>query len=251
MLSLLFIILGNFDVLDEPALKENLKVTPVDIDFSDKDNQTLKFFDNEVPVPRRIPGDFDLETDLPEDFSKKLIFKNINFGKFGNGILLTGEISEGDAARFQNKINSLSSNRIQFIALNSPGGDVYDALEIGRAVRQANLETIIPDFASCFSACPLIFASGVARYKSANSYIGVHQQYYEDDADFPVYLAVEDIQKSQAQAFKHLKKMGVKTDIIEHILNTPPEEIYILNNRELKEFNLVTKFVGLSKTNWN
>ena len=43
--------------------------------------------------------------------------------------------------------------------------------------------------------------------------------------------------------FKHLKKMGISTDVMEHILDTPPEELYIFNVEELLKFNFATKIV--------
>ena len=56
----------------------------------------------------------------------------------------------------------------------------------------------------------------------------------------PLYFAVEDIQKSQAETFRHLKKMGINTDVMENILETPPDEVYLLSRDELIKYNFVT-----------
>ena len=37
--------------------------------------------------------------------------------------------------------------------------------------------------------------------------------------------------------------MGISTDVMEHILDTPPEEIYIFNVEELLKFNFATEIV--------
>ena len=60
----------------------------------------------------------------------------------------------------------------------------------------------------------------------------------------PVFFAVQTVQDGQAKTFRHLKQMGISTEIMEHILSTPPEEIYVLSTEELEKYNFATELIG-------
>lgn len=80
-------------------------------------------------------------------------------------IQIQGEIRKGDAAVFAGLAKELSEHSAGFIGappngvpmiqvwLNSPGGDVAEALAIGRQVRQRFAFTIVPYKMECDSAC--------------------------------------------------------------------------------------------------
>ncbi|WP_147306435.1 COG3904 family protein [Methylovirgula sp. 4M-Z18] len=90
------------------------------------------------------------------------------------------------------------------IVIQSPGGEVHAALEIGRMIRRRGLDIAVgltrfsdcgpsdatcakrPGFAGyrgavssgtayCASACPLVFAGGVKRDAGRSAFVGVHQ----------------------------------------------------------------------------
>src|SRR6056297_3234311 len=75
---------------------------------------------------------------------------------------LTGTIAQGDAGRFAEWLATRTVAPAR-VALHSPGGSVTDALEIGRAIREAGLATEVPAERLCLSACPYILAGGVER----------------------------------------------------------------------------------------
>ena len=233
--SLILIILFGNSLINYGAFKKDFN----DLYF-ENEIQKRKFTDKEIPLPEIIKSDSFLNTQLPSSFSEKLTFKKISFRNFGTGLLLSGKVAEGDSDKFQKKLKIYNSKDLNFIALHSPGGNVDEALKIGAEIRKKQLDTILPDTSTCLSACPYIFASGIKRIKASNSFIGVHQSYYPDNLIMPLYFAVEDIQKSQAETFRHLKKMGINTDVMENILETPPDEVYLLSRDELIKYNFVT-----------
>ena len=51
--------------------------------------------------------------------------------------------------------------------------------------------------------------------------------------------------KSHAELFRYLKEMNIDHNIMEFILDTPPEDIFILENDQLLDFNLVTELVKM------
>jgi len=80
----------------------------------------------------------------------------------GGGVLLSGGIKPGDHIEFREFIAAANP---RFIELNSGGGDITAAGEIGRTIRKKNLPTVVDASRStCGSACTIIFASGATRH---------------------------------------------------------------------------------------
>ena len=80
----------------------------------------------------------------------------------GGGVLLSGGIKPGDHIEFREFIAAANP---RFIELDSKGGDVNAAGEIGRMIRKKNLPTVVDASRStCGSACTIIFAAGTSRH---------------------------------------------------------------------------------------
>jgi hypothetical protein len=72
-------------------------------------------------------------------------------------LFMTGVVSEGDDARFAAALD----DSVRTISLTSTGGRVYEAMAIGRIVRERGLNTEVP--VSCVSSCALVWAAGIKR----------------------------------------------------------------------------------------
>lgn len=156
--------------------------------------------------------------------------------------LLTGEIAPGDAARFAAHLDALDAPPA-LVALHSPGGSVADALDIGRRLRADGADTRMGAGAACFSACPYILAAGVRRTVSRTAMVGVHQHYFGQSAVLPAFLAIEDVQRGQAEVMAYLDAMGVDPLLTGKAMATPPGDIYVLVASELEAFALATELV--------
>jgi len=127
-------------------------------------------------------------------------------------VVIEGNIETGDYEKLRKFIEH--EDYIDSIYLASPGGDVAEAIKIGRLVRELNLETVIPgqvasEFRSkvsadllnkiasrkniknreanfmCASACFFVFAAGVHRIKDIavifdEPVLGVHRPFLTD-----------------------------------------------------------------------
>ena len=69
--------------------------------------------------------------------------------------------------------------------------------------------------------------------------MGLHQHYFGENTLLPAYLAVEDIQRGQADVMRFLSDMGIDLLVMQHALSTPPDEIYILLPEELQRYGFV------------
>lgn len=153
-------------------------------------------------------------------------------------LTLTGTIAPGDGARFADWIDAHEEPAIVF--LNSPGGSVLDAIEIGRQLRDMGAATALADTDICLSACPYVLAGGVTRDVAAGAMVGVHQHYFGENIAMPAFLAVEDIQRGQGEVMGYLIEMGIDPAIMQPALLTPPDEIYVLLPAEMERFGLIS-----------
>jgi hypothetical protein len=88
-------------------------------------------------------------------------------------IHLVGEIRPGDDQVFASVTKGLQMNSA--VSLNSPGGEVEPAIEIGRLVRERGFSTFVsnpPHY--CNSACGMILMSGAHVVIEAKAYVGFH-----------------------------------------------------------------------------
>ncbi|MEM9106713.1 MAG: hypothetical protein AAGC96_13755, partial [Pseudomonadota bacterium] len=132
------------------------------------------------------------DIDLPSEMPDRLEFSQHTVPEFGEVMLVNGTINAGDAERFAAHLDDAGA--MDFIALNSPGGVVEEALSIGRLAREREVNTVILAGMSCVSACPYILAGGLERSVSLDGAVGMHQHYYDANSLLPAFLAVRDVQ---------------------------------------------------------
>ena len=159
----------------------------------------------------------------------------------GGILLLTGTIDRGSAARFEQEMTDLGEYA-ERVELNSPGGSVQDALEISKLIRESGLNTSVRDGALCASSCPLILAGGKERLAGKKAAIGVHQIYSPAGPRLSADQEISGTQATTAIINRHLKAMDVDPALWLHALETPPRQLYYLNNEELESYRLVTAF---------
>lgn len=153
---------------------------------------------------------------------------------------LEGAIAEGDAQRLIPQIDR-AAPEITTLVVQSVGGSVRDAIDLGRHLRATGIGTRILPGELCYSACPYLFAGGAPRQAAASASVGVHQHYFGESTLLPAFVAVEDIQRGQAEVMGYLDEMGIDPLVMRHALATPPDEIYILLPEELTRFGFVSE----------
>lgn len=201
------------------------------------DMPVLPAFDPDAPATPNGPAvTSDLE-ELREPLTVKL--------GSGGTLEVTGTIDIGAAERFRAEVENFREY-VKTVALDSPGGSVNDALEIGKLIRQSGFRTSVASGALCASSCPLVFAGGTERLATEKSAIGVHQIYANVAAEsLPAGLraageAMSDAQKTTAAITRYLTDSGVDPALWLHALETPPDRLYYLSAVELTEYKLAT-----------
>jgi len=157
-----------------------------------------------------------------------------------NGVLgLEGVITPGSGQNFIDEL-AARGEYVKIIALNSPGGSIDDAMQIGRAIREHGYTTLVPAGHLCASSCPLVFAGGARRQAGPGAIFGVHQVFAATTGDESAAQALSDAQITTAEITRYLDLMGVSPDLWLHALETPPDKLFYLTANDLGAFNLVT-----------
>lgn len=105
----------------------------------------------------------------------------MSFSLVDNGgqraILAQGEIVEGDAARLARALMRGTPNYhgTQQLLLNSPGGEVFEALRMAELMKKVGVATVVPDQAMCASACAsVLFIAGKYRAVEQGGQLMIH-----------------------------------------------------------------------------
>ncbi|MCC0006755.1 MAG: hypothetical protein H6876_01340 [Hyphomicrobiaceae bacterium] len=166
-------------------------------------------------------------------------------------VALEGEIKQGDFEKFAETILQgwgLGCSHYS-IVLSSNGGNVVEAIKIGRLVRELAAHTWAPSNTPgrtscsnyrfkprggcvCFSACSLIWAAGVQR---GGDYVYMHRPYFKKQLDDPfsrqsiqAYRSAFDLTRD------YLHEMNVPEMVIEKMLATSSVKGARLDRRELQ-----------------
>ncbi len=87
-------------------------------------------------------------------------------------LFLTGEIKRNDSFELR---RAMRDDQIDLVVAASPGGDLYEGLQIAAILHDNGIATYVPEGASCESSCANIFLGGTNRLVVGE--LGVHQFY--------------------------------------------------------------------------
>jgi len=163
-----------------------------------------------------------------------------------------GRIESGDDEAFIEFLERLGIPHRTPVYINSPGGDVETAINIGRIIRDRWFSTHIGqllldgdgDFiksrqriaGQCLSAATLLFLGGRLRYLDENAEFGVHQFSFRNPS--PDHIARSQI--LSAKIARYVTDMGIHAEFVEIASATPGNEIQILSLEELEPLGVIT-----------
>jgi hypothetical protein len=158
----------------------------------------------------------------------------------GGKLMATGTIMPDSAKAFAAEVEKHGAY-IKTVVLQSPGGSVQDAMEIGRLIRAKNFATEVTSGHVCASSCPLVFAGGVTRRAGARAQLGVHQMVAAGPRELIRGDGMADAQRITAQVQNYLRDMGIDLALWVKAMETPNARLYDLTPAEMLEFKLATE----------
>jgi hypothetical protein len=154
-------------------------------------------------------------------------------------VYLDGQIDPGAPDRLAKALEGIEG-RIA-IWLNSPGGNLFAGMQLGRLIREHGAWTYIVDFRTllpgeCYSACALAFLGGVQRFNDHGARYGVHQASLRVDGA----NGLRDLGADLAGAVgSYMREMGVDARLLDLWRNAAPHEMYVLSPREARDLRVV------------
>jgi hypothetical protein len=145
---------------------------------------------------------------------------------------LSGEISQGLAEELAAKIQqaSVRPDGTRVLLLDSPGGSVDEALRISEILDSFPTHTVVPNGASCASACgSIIFVAGTYRTVEAYGKIGQHSCSRGGQPD----------QQCNDEIAAHAVDHGVSHgSIAAFVTYTPPSEVIWFSREDVDGWGL-------------
>lgn len=146
-----------------------------------------------------------------------------------------------DEARGHADQFSLGGQPVVRVFLNSPGGNVFAAIAMGRTLRAYAAEVWVDRGQTCASACILVLAGGVSRWAVPPSRLGVHRPYF--DQKLFAGLSYEQSQKKYAVLARDVKdylaEMGVADELYQTMMKIPSNNIRFLDDEDAERTGLL------------
>ena len=165
----------------------------------------------------------DVNGDMCNPLEKKVCFT----------LLVEGTIQKGDNATLIALVNKLTTKttRVGKVHFDSPGGDVFEAMELGRTIRRGLMMTQVTSDSRCYSACVVAFVGGVIRAPIGE--IGVHSFYSKEFTGLAAFAEASTRHNEvAARTEAYLREMRIPTALLDEMQRTPS---YILKDIKAEE----------------
>ena len=141
-------------------------------------------------------------------------------------VVLNGDIELGDCDRWKAAVGATANT----VVLNSRGGRSGQGQCISRSIAARGMKTFVQG--RCASICFLLFAAGSTRQACEGAKIGVHRPVdvaTRQESSDPIFLqAIMD----------YSTRYGVPRAIQQRLSETPPKDMYWLNDADLASMNV-------------
>jgi hypothetical protein len=154
-------------------------------------------------------------------------------------ISVSGQFLPGDEKVFANIALQVTNGAV---ALNSPGGNVIAAIEIGKAIRIKEFSTLVGQNVECASACGLVWLAGNRRYVHPDARIGFHAAYETQNGE------PKESGWGNALVGAYLNQLGLPQSAIYYLTSTPPEGMQWLPLPEARSLGIDLEIVDGSET---
>lgn len=162
-------------------------------------------------------------------------FKISSYGSFfhtemvPNALFFFQKIEKNDGFELR---RALRNHDVDSIILASPGGSVFEGLNMAGIIFDKELATYIPKNSICASACSFMFFAG--RQRASDGNLGVHQFFSEDGQSKREIAQTQEIaQYTVAEIIGYLNEFGTPPFVYERMFQQ--SEMYFFKENELSQ----------------
>ena len=166
-------------------------------------------------------------------------------------VQIDGEITDKTLSSLKSLMARYANPPFLHVSLNSAGGEIFPAMEIGRIIRAQYGVTQVGKQSGykgnkgigCFSACVLIYAAGIAKNidlnENGNGYwypVGVHQHFLSRNQVelMSVEEGIELLKVSKNAIAEYLNAIGVSQEFLSLSNSINANDLHYLSDRELR-----------------
>ncbi|MDC3309735.1 divergent polysaccharide deacetylase family protein [bacterium] len=184
-------------------------------------------------------------TDNDDQFAATTYGSFIHFKSVPNALFFFEEIEDEDSFELR---KALRTHDIDTIVLSSPGGKVFEGLQMAGIIYDRKLTTFVPKFGECVSACAFMFFAG--DVKVATGELGVHQFSKDEEGQKkkePVGVTNFVSQFTVSEIIGFLNEFETPPFVFERMFAT--KKIYYFSPEELKKI-AEPKIDGVKPIKW-
>ncbi|MBA3012350.1 MAG: hypothetical protein KKF12_12015 [Proteobacteria bacterium] len=143
-------------------------------------------------------------------------------------------IENGKPKAVELKGDKYSGSPVGWVTFNSVGGDVQEAIKIGRFLREGLVEVVIHE--KCYSSCFTAVTGAIKVYEGSDIFgeVGIHRMFL--DKKTLINMNMQEYEKVYNKikmgARNYFIDMDVPVSIIEKIFTIPSGDLYILKGKE-------------------
>jgi hypothetical protein len=160
---------------------------------------------------------------------------------FQRGVLIQGTIQKGDYAKLIAFLRH-PDNYGRFaraVYLDSTGGDMAETFKISYLLEKSHAATNVVREARCYSACFILWMSGVSRTVAAGATLGVHQINVKVGGE-TVDPSSERFSRIAQRVENYMAALDTPRTIIDKMNATPSTNMFVMSQRWLAEQQLLT-----------
>jgi hypothetical protein len=158
---------------------------------------------------------------------------------------MTGRIERGDAAKLVELLRRLDQSmksdlpiRLGMLYLDSPGGLVAEAIELGQVIRKRQIATFVTNGSTCSSSCVLVLASGVHR--GAAGSVQIHSFYSPEFLGSGRFAEADRMFAATSKSVdSYLQEMRVSRLLLDEMIKVPHSKVRILSMEDLVALGLI------------
>ena len=150
-----------------------------------------------------------------------------------NVLFMVGEIRDGDSFELR---RAMRDQTIDLVVTASPGGSVYEGLQMAAIIHDNEIGTYVPESVSCESSCANVFLGGFRRMVVGD--LGVHQFYSSgagSEVSEPKALTTAKIQYTTSDIIGIMNQFATPPFVYEKMFGTV--EIYYFKVSEKPRLN--------------
>lgn len=155
-------------------------------------------------------------------------------------IIVSGEFELGDEDRFENIVLNLKQGLVIF---DSPGGNMYAGIGIGKTSRLKGFVTAVGSGSQCASACALAWLGGTERIVFLPGRVGFHAAYSSKNG-----IKLES-GSANALVGAYLNQLEMTSIAIQYLTEKPPDEINWLTPELSQLLGIKVEFVPTNQNN--